>query len=106
MDGLTPSYLFDPECWFGQTISDGMITFGGKYEAFGFTWAIAQLVYPEGTKVGEEVDGTFIFGEWERNEFPGKVRILVDNDVKRVGVWSNVDEEAKKISRGYVVWKK
>lgn len=106
MDGLVPSYLLDSECWFGQTINDGMINFGGKYELWSYTMAIAQLVYPEDTKVGEEVDGTFIFGEFSRNEYPGKIRILVDNDVKRVGVWSNVDKEAKQVSRGYVVWKK
>ena len=105
-DGLIPSFLSDSETWFGQTIADGMINFGGKYESWGYTFAIAQLVYPEGTEVGVEVDGTFIFGEWERVEYPGKVRILVDNDVKRVGVWSNIDTEAKTVSRGYVVWKK
>ncbi|MDE5554401.1 MAG: hypothetical protein K2J10_04375, partial [Muribaculaceae bacterium] len=106
LDGKTPSYLYDPECWFGQRISDGMITFGGIYEVWGYTGAAAQIVYPEGTKVGEEVDGTFIYGDWSRDEYPGKVKILVDNDAKRVGVWYNVDKEAKKVSRGYVVWKK
>ena len=106
MDGVFPTYLFDSEAWFGETITNGMINFGGKYESWGYTFAIAQLVYPEGTKVGETVDGTFIFGEWGREEYPGKIQILVDNSTKRVGVWYNIDEEAKKVSRGYVVWKK
>lgn len=105
MNGMVPTQ-FDEYTAFYETIENGYITFGGKKTGWGLTWGVAQIVYPEGTPLNEEVDGSFIFGDWSETTYPGKVKILVDNDVKRVGVWYNVDASAKKISRGYVVWKK
>lgn len=105
-DGRTPYYLSDPETFFTQTIADGKVTFGGKYENWGWVFAVAQITYPEGTQVGEEVEGVFTYGEFASDDFPGKVKIIVDNDVKRIAVWYNIDLTAKKLSRGYVVWMK
>lgn len=100
-------YYKDYGSYYGAMVTrtENSVTSTG-FEYSGWSTYALLLNYPEGTALNTEVNGKLIYkaGYSGNNEYEGKIKILADNDEKFVGIYYNVDLEAEKINRGYVVW--
>lgn len=100
--------------WTDEANGDGTHTFGWWEIYWGSDYGGHHIVYPEGTAVGEEVAGKYLFkynidyggGNYPKYELEGTVKILKDDDVSKVVIWWNVDMENECINRGWIVKKK
>lgn len=82
---------------FGWWMTMGTTDYGGH-----------MIYYPIGTKVGEEVQGSYKWqystSQWyDTYLIPGTVKVLQDDDTKTVVVWWDVDMENECINRGYII---
>lgn len=82
----TTGWLWTTESWWGE-------------ETYKFLFA-----YPEGTQVGQEVDGQLIKVEWQETVSEGKVKILQDDATRFVAIYWRIDTDRLSIDRAYLVW--
>lgn len=84
--------------WYSYTSTWGNYDYGGMY-----------LIYPAGTTVGQEVDGTCKFQYYSTSYYGGlqlwngTVKVLKDEGTKKTVIWWDVDMENETINRGYIV---
>lgn len=98
--------------WIDDANGDGTHTFGW-WEGYDTSWDYGghHIIYPEGTAVGVEVSGKYLFkynygSNNPKYELDGSVKILKDDEVSKVVIWWNVDMENECINRGWIVKKK
>lgn len=101
------SYYFDyyTDKTMKSVTANGYTETGWIKESYWYTYK-HTLKYPEGTKVGEEVDGSLIQGDYSETAYNGKVKILADDATHFVGIYYNIDLDKEVINTGYVVWVK
>lgn len=114
LNGTQPSYfryMMNGSTRYGSMIEEST----DSTEKFGFYYYYAYgtyireystlISYPSGTPIGVETDGVMRFAQdSDAKDYAGKVIVHVDNEEKRVATWYNIDYEAEKIDRGYVVY--
>lgn len=87
----------------GTRTENGVTTTGYECIQTWYSYGL-QLNYPAGTALNTEVDGSLSYTAGSKRNYEGKIKILVDNDEKFVGIWYKIDLKAEKITRGHVVW--